>query len=162
MKQSLKNKSCLAFFAMISSCCHAATNTTTFNVTATVAANCSISANTLAFGAYNPLSAPTDSTTDITITCTNGSGYNVGLNAGTTAGGTVTNRLMANGANTLGYGLYQNSGRTINWGDTIGTDTVSGTGNGGAQTLTVYGRIPSAQYVPPGSYSDTITITATF
>lgn len=69
---------------------------------------------------------------------------------------------MVNGANLLAYALYSDSGRTTNWGNTVSTDTVPGTGNGSAQTLTVYGRIAAAQYVTPGSYADTITATITY
>ena len=63
---------------------------------------------------------------------------------------------------TLAYALYQDSAHTINWGNTVGTDTVSGTGNGSAQTLTVYGEVPAGQSVTPGAYTDTITATITY
>lgn len=42
----------------------------------------------------------------------------------------------------------------------LDADTVTGTGDGTAPSLTVYGRIPSGQgAVPTGAYSDTITVT---
>jgi spore coat protein U-like protein len=66
------------------------------------------------------------------------------------------------GALPLHYSLFQDSARTINWGNTVGTDTVAGTGNGGGQTLTVYGQIPSGQGNRPGTYNDTITVTVTY
>jgi spore coat protein U-like protein len=67
------------------------------------------------------------------------------------------------GGSGLSYSLYQNSTRTTNWGNTVGTDTVSGTGTGNAQALNVYGRIPGSQTsVVPGSYADTITVTLTY
>jgi spore coat protein U-like protein len=69
---------------------------------------------------------------------------------------------MVNGAALLGYSLYRDSGLTQNWGVTIGTDTASGTGNGAAQPITVYGQVPAGQYVTPGSYADTITATVTY
>jgi spore coat protein U-like protein len=70
---------------------------------------------------------------------------------------------MVSGGNTLNYSLFSNAGRTTNWGNNIGTDTVAGTGTGALQTLTVYGRIPASQTTAPvGSYSDTITVTVTF
>jgi spore coat protein U-like protein len=62
----------------------------------------------------------------------------------------------------LHYKLFSDSGHTINWGNTVGTDTVSKTGSGAAQTLTVYGQVPAGQYVTSGSYSDTITVTLTY
>ena len=50
----------------------------------------------------------------------------------------------------------------MNWGNTVGTDTVSGTGNGNAQTLNVYGQIGSQTTPQPGAYADTVNVTVTF
>lgn len=58
--------------------------------------------------------------------------------------------------------FFSNSGRTTNWGNTVGTDTVAGTGSGVAQTLTVYGQIPASQFVRSGSYTDTVVATVTY
>lgn len=132
-----------------------------FPVATTVRAACTLSATSLAFGSYT--GAPINSTATITVTCTNTTTYNVGLSAGTASGATVTNRSMT-GPNSakLGYKLFRDSGRTLNWGNTVGTDTVSGTGSGSVQSLTVYGQLPGGQYVAPGSYADTITATVTY
>jgi spore coat protein U-like protein len=62
----------------------------------------------------------------------------------------------------LGYKLFSNSGRATNWGNTVGTDTVTGTGTGNSQSLTVYGQVHAGQYFKPGSYTDTITATITY
>jgi spore coat protein U-like protein len=78
-------------------------------------------------------------------------------------GATVTARSMTGPASALlSYQLFRDSGHSLNWGVTIGTDTVSVTGNGSAQVQTVYGQIPAGQFVAPGSYSDTITATVTY
>ena len=139
----------------------AATATTTFSVTATVQATCLISGNNLGFGTYT--GSAVAATTTLSVTCTNGTTYNVGLNAGTASGATVTTRAMTGPASaTLNYALYQDSGHTTNWGNTVGTDTKSGTGNGSAQTLTIYGNLAASQYPTPGSYTDTITATITY
>lgn len=139
----------------------ASTATTTFNVTATVQATCLISGNNLAFGTYS--GSAIGMTTTLSVTCTNGTTYNVGLNAGTASGATVTTRAMTGPASaTLDYAMYQDSGHAANWGNTVGTDTKSGTGNGSAQTLTIYGELAASQYPAPGSYSDTITATITY
>jgi spore coat protein U-like protein len=135
--------------------------TTSFNITAVIPASCLVSATNMAFGAYTGVA--TNSTSTLSVTCTNTSAYNVGLNAGTASNATVTNRSMTGpGGALLHYSLFSNSGRTTNWGNTVGTDTVAGTGNGNAQSLTVYGQIPAAQSVAPGSYTDTITATLTY
>jgi len=103
------------------------------------------------------------STSTITVTCTNTSPYNVGLNAGTAPGATVTTRKMSGpGGALLAYALYQDAAHSINWGNTVGTDTVAGTGNGNAQALTVYGQVGAGQFVTPGAYVDTITATITY
>jgi spore coat protein U-like protein len=138
-----------------------ATATTTFAVTANIAATCLISAGTLDFATYTGVQV--DSTSTISVTCTNTTGYNVGLNAGAASGATVTTRSMTGPGNALlNYALYSESTRTTNWGNTVGTDTKSGSGSGSAQAITVYGRLAASQYPAPGAYSDTITATITY
>jgi spore coat protein U domain-containing protein, fimbrial subunit CupE1/2/3/6 len=97
------------------------------------------------------------------VTCTNTTPYNVGLDAGTSTGATVNARKMVGPAGaTLGYALFRDAARTQNWGNTVGADTQTGTGNGSAQTLTVFGRIPANAFPVPGGYADTITATITY
>ena len=50
----------------------------------------------------------------------------------------------------------------VNWGNTVGIDTVQGAGTGDQQTLNVYGRVPPSQPVGSGSYQDMIIVTLTF
>ncbi|MEG8047314.1 spore coat U domain-containing protein [Sphingomonas aerolata] len=139
----------------------ASTANTTFNVTANVVSSCQISATALTFGTYT--GAQTDATSTITATCTDTTAYTIGVSAGLATGATVTNRYM-NGpsVDVLAYAVYRDSARTNSWGTTIGTDTVSGTGNGGAQAITVYGRLAAGQLPVPGAYSDTLTATMTY
>lgn len=139
----------------------AATATATFAVTATVAATCVISASALAFGTYTGVQV--DATSTVTATCSNTTAYSIGLGAGAGSGATVTARKMTGpGAAQLAYSLSQDAGRATNWGNTPGTDTVAGTGNGNAQALTVNGRVAAGQVVAPGTYTDTITATINF
>lgn len=142
------------------------TTTTTFGASATVTSTCTVSAANLSFGNVDPLVNATTATAaqaDITVTCTKGTTYDVGLDAGLATGATVTTRAMTSGANTLSYGLFSESTHTTNWGNTVNTDTVSGTGTGASQILTVYGQIPSGQNTTPaGAYTDTITVTVTY
>ncbi|MBB72431.1 MAG: spore coat protein [Legionellales bacterium] len=154
----------LIILSSISSLCFAATSTTTFTVNATVSDSCSVSANNLSFGSYEPTGITNlDETTTISVTCTLGTVYNTGLDAGTGSGATVTTRKMTSGSDLLNYSLYSNVTHTTVWGDTVGVNTMPGVGTGSAQNLTVYGRIPSGQSsVPAGSYSDTITVTVTY
>jgi len=118
---------------------YAATATTTMTVQVSITATCLInSASTLNFGTQGVLAANVDQTSTIQVTCTNTTPYNIGLNAGTGTGATVAVRKMTSGANTVNYTLYSNSGRTTVWGNTVGTDTQAATGNGSAQSYTVY------------------------
>ena len=145
----------------------AATTTTTFQVTANVAAQCNVSAVNLAFGAVDPLGGNVDQTTTVTVRCTKNSAYTVGLNAGTTTGATIAQRLMANGSETMQYNLFTDAARSIIWGNSAVAPTwVSGTGAGlgTAQVLTVFGRVPTGQTnLAVGSYTETaITVTVTY
>jgi spore coat protein U-like protein len=137
------------------------TATTTFNVTATVLTTCTVAANNLNFGTVGVLTANTDATTTLQPKCTSGTPYNIGLDKGVN-GGSVTTRQMKAGSALINYSLFSNSGRTTNWGNTVGTDTVSGTGIGTAQSLNVYGRIPPQATPSPATYNDTIVVTLTY
>lgn len=145
------------------SAAEAGTDTDTMTVTATVIASCGVEANDLAFGDYDPVSStPLDVGTTIAVTCTHGASYDVSLDAGVGADATIASRKMTSGAATLDYSLYRNAGRTSVWGATIGSNTVSGVGNGALQSINVYGRAPARQTAPAGNYTDTVTVTVTY
>ena len=134
------------------------------SVTMTIAAGCTVTGGTVAFGTQTSLLSAVDQTGTFSVTCTNTTPYNVSFNAGAN-GASVTTRRMRGGATNsefVNYSLFSNSTRTTNWGQTIGTDTVAGTGNGSAQTLTIYGRVPAQTIGSAGSYSDTVTVTVTY
>ena len=136
-------------------------------VTATIEGACSVSANPLAFGNYtvaNSGGANLDGSTSISVTCTTGTGYGIGLDAGTGSGATETLRRMtlAAGSVTSDYALFQDSARSVVWGDTDGAGGNRKTGQvgtGAAQSHTVYGRIPGGQIGTPGNYADTVLVT---
>ena len=143
----------------------AATDQATFQSRITIQADCQIlSTNTLDFGTSGIITAAINATADFTVHCTNTTAYNVGLDAGTTTGGSVTTRKMVGNSSTatVDYKMFSDSGRTVNWGNTVGTDTVSGTGNGAAQTLTIYGQVPNQTTPAPDTYTDTVTVTVTY
>ena len=141
----------------------ATTTTSTFPVQITIQSSCTIlSASTLNFGTQGVLTAAVNQTSTIAVQCTNTTPYNIGLNAGTATGATVTTRKMTNGAATVSYALYSNAGMTTNWGNTVGTDTVAGTGNGASQSYTVFGQVPAQTTPAANTYTDTITVTVTY
>ena len=137
-----------------------ATATATVIVTATVLSVCTVVATPLAFGNYT--STILNGTATLAVACTVSSPYNVGLDAGTGAGGTTTTRRMTNGSSTLQYRMYSDAGHTVNIGQTVGTDTVAGVGNGLTQTITIYGQILPSQLSTPGLYTDTVVATITY
>ena len=143
----------------------AGTQSSSLGVSATVAANCTISTTALAFGSVDTISASAvDGTGGVNIVCTNGSSWTASANAGTGSGATLGTRRMTSGSNTLAYSLYTDSGRTTVWGDgSTGTSTIANTGTGTTQAFTIYGRVPAGQTsVPAGSYADTVSVTVTY
>ena len=138
------------------------TATTTFNVTATVPTTCTVAANNLNFGTAGVLAANTDASTTLSPTCTSGTPYNVGLDGGLSGATDPTQRKMTNGAAFVLYGLFRDAARSLPFGNTIGTNTLAGTGSGLAQSATVYGRIAPQATPSPGTYNDTIVVTLTY
>jgi spore coat protein U-like protein len=146
-----------------------ATATGAMMVSATVASTCTVSANPLSFGTYQPGQGRMSATTTLAIRCTKGAPFSVALNAGT-GGGTLAQRLMSMGASKLQYNLYTTAAHTAVWGDgTQSTAAVSGTGrglmSGAAITQTVYGKVPDSPAnvdLTPGLYTDTITVTVSY
>ncbi len=134
-----------------------------FQVTATVLAACEIVAQDLAFGDYDPIAASNlDAASTLSLTCTNGTPYELSMSLGTGPGATPAARYMLNGSDPLAYVLYRNAGRTQLWGQSAGSDTLAGTGTGAPVTIDVFGRIPMQQAVPAGAYEDTLTVTVTW
>lgn len=155
-------KLALAFVALAPiAATYAATETDSIAVSADVAATCTLSTSPLAFGSY-AATADLDATTDLSLTCSNGTTYNIALDAGAGGTATTTTRQMTAGTDILNYKLFSDSGRTQTWGVSSGVDTVGGTGTGSAQTITVYGRVPQGQYQPVASYTDTVNVTVTY
>ncbi len=147
----------------------AATATANMTVQLTVTASCSINAATLDFGNAGLLAALIDATTTLSVTCTNTTPYSVGLDNGVNFSSTRRMRQGAT-ANYIGYAIYTDSGRTNAWTTASSSTTCSaanscflGTGNGSAQSITVYGRVPALGTAPtPGAYTDTVTMTITY
>jgi spore coat protein U-like protein len=139
--------------------------TATFDVTMKIVADCTIAAAPLDFGqSQGVLATSVTGNTTLAVTCTNTTLYNVGLNAGSGTGSSIAARTMSGtGGNTstVSFNLSQTSGG-VNWGNTQGTDTLSGTGSGSQQTLTVYGSVPAQTTPQPDTYRSTITATIYF
>jgi spore coat protein U-like protein len=143
----------------------AQTSTANLSVSAQVKVNCTISTAAIAFGDYDPIGANAtsalDATGSITIGCTKGSTVTIGLGTGQNALASV--RRMTANAEFLTYEMYQDTTRLTVWGST-GTGLLSaGTAPSKApRVFTVFGRVPTAQDVSPGAFTDVIVATVNF
>jgi spore coat protein U-like protein len=145
----------------------AATKTTTFNVSAQVAANCLVAADNIDFGSYDGTAALAANGA-VKVRCSSGTPFTIGLSTG---GGGFAQRLLSDGAgHSLQYNLFTAATFDTVWGDGSNSSaTVSDTGAGmsSAKELskTVYGQLVNSaanQDAPAGNYSDTITVTVTY
>ena len=102
-----------------------------------------------------------DAAGQIGVVCTQDTPYAIELDNGEN-GADVDSRAMANGATLVPYQLYRNPARgpADVWGAIAGT-VLSGTGSGSLQTLSVYGRVASANF-PAAVYDDVVTATVTY
>ncbi len=138
------------------------------SVTASVASTCTITGNTLAFGAYNTVSgAAVNGSATIAVACTTGTDTFITLDQGAhAAGGSSADaplrRMSDGGANFLAYSLFSDSNRSIVWGGTSNTSADYLATSSAPANMTVYGRIAASQDVPAGSYTDTVLATIAF
>lgn len=142
-----------------------------FDVTLSIQASCDvISADTIAFGSQLPSAGTVTAQGKVIVQCTKGAAYNLALNGGANSSNNVNARKMlfngsGTGTDTVGYQLYQDTGTTV-WGDTVGTNTVNGTGAGFGSGFnrehTVYATATILGTEQVGSYKDTVKATVTF
>lgn len=163
----LRSTSALLVLALAPSA-FAGTATDNISVSATVAADCNITANALSFGTYDTLAGTAvDQSANLDVACTTGTAATVtlgqGANADTGSSAAVPLRRMSDGATGfLSYTLYSDSGYTTVFGDTAPTGAAYTAATNGTSQVVVYGRITASQDVPVGSYTDTVLATITF
>jgi spore coat protein U-like protein len=132
-------------------------------VRAVVSTNCTADVGTaLAFNTLTTTAvlavSQTDAVGTITINCVNGTAYSVIAGNGNNYSGGW--RMVNGSGKYLTYGLYSNAARTTTF-PSSGT-TVAATGNGSAQTLTVYGRVPAQTVGGTGDFTDAVAFTVTY
>lgn len=143
----------------------AGTATGQMPVSAQVLENCSVVSTPMAFGAITDVGASNvDTTATLTLACTANANFEIQLDNGTNPD--AGQRRMANVGATefLAYDIYKDAARSSRWGNTLGSDTVTGTASAlGTASVTAYGRIAQGvSKVSAGSYTDTVTITVNF
>ena len=128
----------------------------TLTLNSSVAANCTIGAATLDFGAYDPVvtnaSSPKNGSTTMAVACTKGFIPNITT---ATAGGTITGSGGSLPYTLYSDNLYQNTFVSP------GFNMPAAPGRA-PQNLTIYGQIPAGQDVGVGSYTGTILVTVNF
>ena len=128
----------------------------------------------MSLGSYDGFqSTPLDSSGVFTVTCFRLGGgatqpVTVGIGPSSVSGGIATRQLrLVAGADLLTYNLYRDAGRTLVWGNTIGTNTVTqnltvANFASNASTFTIFARINALQDVRAGTYNDSLTVTVTY
>jgi spore coat protein U-like protein len=153
-----------AFYLLIPPSCQVGfSQAFSFQVQATVVNDCNISVGSLAFANSSLLSSPVRTTANLAIQCVNNNAYQISLSGGSAAGNVAARKMksLAN-SETIAYRISNALDGTV-WGDgTAGTVTVTGTGNGAVQNLTLYGMVPAQATPSPGDYKDTVTATVAF
>jgi spore coat protein U domain-containing protein, fimbrial subunit CupE1/2/3/6 len=128
------------------------------------ASTCTVTANLIAFGNYNPFTAtPKNRTGRITAVCKGNGALTVALSTGQS--GNYNPRYMLSGSTSdeLDYNLYTTAARVTIFGDgTAGTQTVSKNFKNNTVRISIYGQIPAMENIAPGSYTDNIIATITF
>ena len=159
MRSSFRWVFALGLFCAIAA--HAATLSSTVDVSATVVTNCSISVSDLAFGAYDPLGAHANQQLDgaaaVQVLCTRSASASVQLDAGQSG-----SRTLNGGAERVTYQLYRDANRTRAWSGQSGNIRLVSTSAREPQQFTVYARIPAGQQVTSGRYTDVVRATVYF
>jgi len=128
------------------------------------AATCTVTAQPIAYGNYNPFStSPLNRTGRITVICNGKGTLTAALSSGQS--GSYNPRYMISGTTSdqLNYNLYTTAARVIIFGDgTGGTQTVSRNFKNNTVRIRIYGQIPALENIVPGSYTDSIFATVTF
>ena len=138
----------------------------TMQVNANVIRKCTIIAQPLAFGNYDPVlvnaSAPLDGQTTLTVACTKGTVVSIAMDAGANAQG-VTRRMTSGSGDFLVYDAYKDAARTQRWGDGPNDALDGGVApSRDPRQFIVYGRVPGSQDVGQGAFQDTILVTVQF
>ncbi len=155
MKKLLIGAAAFALIALAPAAFAAGSATGTLTVNASVAANCTIGAGTLNFGAYDPVvtnsATALDASTTMAVACTKG--VNPSITTATPGG------AMTGGGDSLNYLLFSDSGRLTSFVPGFSMGAAPGKAS---RNLNIYGRVASGQDVGVAAYSGTITFTVNF
>lgn len=123
-------------------------------------AACQVDTRPVAFGVVD-VTRDSDGNGEITLNCTVATEVEVAISSGTAPG----QRFMAGpSGGQLTYDIFPDTARTLPWGDGTGNSVTRSIVTDGESTtrLTIYGLVPQQDAVPPGSYSDSLTVLVNF
>ena len=151
----------------------AGSQTANLGVSVVITASCTIAqATAINFGSSvtstSLLTTALTANGTATVTCSNTAPFAVGMSTGANASGSQ-NRMIS-GSSYINYNLYTSSALSTPFttAATNSTCTTSGqcftgTGTGVAQTITIYGQVPTVTTAPAaGTYTDTVTMTVIY
>lgn len=122
-------------------------------------AACQVDTKPVSFGVID-VANRNDSNGEIVLNCSVSTSFAVGLSSD---GAPNERSMIGPNGGRLAYDLYTDSTRAARWGDGGGGSEVTGSSDGeSASRFTIYGRVPSQKPVPPGSYSDVLTVSVAF
>lgn len=127
-------------------------------VPASAWANCTVSASGISFGAYSGGALSFSGTITTVDDATSCGTQTLSIGLGSSTG--YSPRNFTGATPNLQYTLYKDAAHTAIWGSGANSLTWS-TGANTQQNFVVYGTIAAGQLVAPGSYSDTLLISAT-
>jgi spore coat protein U-like protein len=142
---------------------NAATTTANLRIQATVPGICSVVGNTLDFGQVGISQGGQRPQTNINVTCTLGTSFQVGIDDGSFA--QSGQRRMKNDSSNdfLAYELYKSLTGNDRFGDAIVSQRVNGVGQGQTPVVVpVFGQIVEGQNPVVGNYVDNAAITVYF
>lgn len=131
----------------------------TVNVTASVVPTCALGTiSPIDFGTRSTIAANVDATGAVQFSCPSGLPWTLKIGGGqyVLSG---ERRMRSGTSNYVQYRLYRDSGRTT----LLAIDgTFTGSGTGGTQTTSIYGRLVPQSPPPIGTYQDFIVVTLSF
>ncbi len=172
MKKQLIAKLAIIALGAAAGAAQAATANATFQVIMAITSSCAVTTapTTINLGsAVAQTAAVTNSgSTTFKVNCSNKTPFTVGMAPSAINGGTALgtgNMLGAVNGDKVPYTLWSVSAGGTVWGNTVGTNTVAGTGGGMAAgkavSFTVYAQAVNADFAQD-NYADTVTVNVNY
>lgn len=132
------------------------------DVSVRIVASCRFTVDkaSLSFGDVEQDAGSATAQTELGVLCSSRQPYAIGFDYGEHAEG--GQRRMSDGSNGVAYQLYADASHRTPLGPVGSSDAVRGVGNGGEQTVPVYGKLDVDRNTPPGVYNDTVRLTVTW